>query len=142
MPSQMPGPLVEAVARISAQVAENRSNVGDLFERIIESLYSKVVRPGDTAIDGGAHTGRHTIPLAHLVGTGGTVLAFEPLPSAAQQLQQLLARCGLDEIVQLRTAALAREPGRHAFFIVNNMLEFSGLTKRPYVDFTPDQTGD
>lgn len=38
----------------------------------------KFLRPGDVAIDIGAHTGDSTIPIALAVGTTGCVLAFEP----------------------------------------------------------------
>lgn len=36
------------------------------------------IRPGDVAIDIGAHTGDTTIPMALAAGRGGCVLAFEP----------------------------------------------------------------
>ncbi|MGH9896036.1 MAG: FkbM family methyltransferase, partial [bacterium] len=114
--------------------------IGELFERIIQSFYSKVVRTGDTIIDGGAHTGRHTIPLAHLIGDNGVIVAFEPLPSAAEKLRQLLAHSGLDQRVRLRTEALGHERGSRPFFVVNNMPEFSGLRSRQYIGFVPDQS--
>jgi FkbM family methyltransferase len=132
--------LLEAVGRIWALIAAGSSEIGDLFERISESFYAKVVRSGDTVVDGGAHTGRHTIPLARLVGAEGLVVAFEPLPSAAQKLSQLLDGSGLNERVQLRGQALGSERGRRDFFVVNNMPEFSGLRSRQYVGFVPDQT--
>jgi FkbM family methyltransferase len=140
MSSLQPASLPDAVGRIWAQITANSSDVGDMFERITQSFYSKVIRPGDTVVDGGAHTGRHTIPLARLVGADGLVVAFEPLPSAAEKLRRLLAESGLDRRVRLRADALAREPGRRDFFVVNNMPEFSGLRSRKYVGFVPDQT--
>ena len=140
MHSQPPSPLVEAIWRIWAQVAANSSDIGDLFERITQSFYSKLIRAGDTVVDGGAHTGRHTIPLARLVGAHGLVVAFEPLPAAAETLRRLLAGSGLEQRVRLRPEALAREPGRRSFFVVNNMPEFSGLRSREYADFVPDET--
>jgi FkbM family methyltransferase len=140
MSSQLAGHLVEAVGRVCALVTTNSSAMGDRFERIAELFYSKVVRRGDTVIDGGAHTGRHTIPLARLVGDDGLVLAFEPLASANQTLGRLLAGFRFDARVQLRLEALAQEPGRRRFFVVTNMPEFSGLTRRQYVDFVPNET--
>ena len=38
------------------------------------------LRPGDVAIDIGAHTGDSTIPIALAVGPAGRVLALEPNP--------------------------------------------------------------
>lgn len=130
----------EAVTRIWAAVTANAANLHDLFERMTESFYNKVVRPGDTVVDGGAHTGRHALPLARLVGTEGVVMAFEPLPMAADRLQQLVATAALDQSVQLRREALSREPGRRPFYVVHNMPEFSGLKNRDYAGFVPEQS--
>ena len=95
-------PFDDAVGRIWAQIAANAADIGDLFERIAQSFYTKVVRPGDTVIDGGAHMGRHAIPLAQLVGAEGKVLAFEPLPFISARLQQSLVTTGLNQRVRLR----------------------------------------
>ena len=132
--------LSESVDRIWAQVRANSSDMGDMFERITQSFYSKVVRPGDTVVDGGAHTGRHTIPLAEVVGPEGLVIAFEPLASAAEKLTALLGRFGFDRRVRLRPEALSNERGRRDFFVVSNMPEFSGLKSRTYLDFVADET--
>ena len=42
------------------------------------ALLAGLLRPGDIAVDVGAHMGTLTVPLAKAVGPGGTVLAFEP----------------------------------------------------------------
>ena len=34
------------------------------YERIIQEVYEAVLRVGDTAVDIGAHLGRHTLPMA------------------------------------------------------------------------------
>ena len=135
-----PPRLAESIDRIWAQVRANSSDMGDMFERITQSFYTNIVRPGDTVIDGGAHNGRHTIPLARVVGPDGLVIAFEPLATVAETLRLLLARFRFDRRVQLLGEALSSEPGRRDFFVVNNMPEFSGLKSRTYVDFVPDHT--
>jgi FkbM family methyltransferase len=140
MSFQQPSPLTDGVGRIWAHISANASHIGDMFERMIESFYSKVIRPGDTVIDGGAHTGRHTIPLAQLVGAHGVVVAFEPLPSAAERFRQLVEGSGLHQRIQLRKEALARAAGRCSFFVVNNMPELSGLRSRNFVGFVPGYT--
>jgi FkbM family methyltransferase len=132
--------LGDATARIWSQTRANLKRLDSTFERIIQSFYSKVVQPGDTVIDGGAHTGRHTVPLARLVGEKGLVVAFEPLPAAAARLSEVLDALRLAPHVQIRRDALGRVRGRHEFFVVNNMPEFSGLAKRQYVDFVADET--
>ena len=132
--------LNDAVGRIWAHIAANAPDIGDMFERIAQSFYTSVVRNGETVIDGGAHTGRHAIPLARLVGAEGRVVAFEPLAPARAKLQQFLLAAGLDQRVQLHPEALAREAGRRSFFAVNNMPEFSGLQSRTYIGFIPEQS--
>ncbi len=119
-------------ARIWKLVRENTGAVGDLFELITQSIYAQLVAPGDIVVDGGAHLGRHTIPLARLVGDGGRVLAFEPLPEVSRQLASLLAAHGLGGRVVLSSRALSRERGRATFYAVQNNTEFSGLSKRTY----------
>src|SRR5438874_4032885 len=69
------------------------------YERIVQEVYEAVVREGDTAIDIGAHFGRHTIPLARCVGPAGTVYAVEPLPVCLEALRQMLT----GEFAVLRT---------------------------------------
>jgi FkbM family methyltransferase len=130
----------EAVTRIWGQVTANAANLPDLFERMTESFYTKVVQPGETVVDGGAHTGRHAVPLARLVGAEGRVMAFEPLPFAADKLEKLMATAGLDRRIQLRREALSREPGTRPFYVVHNMPEYSGLKNREYADFVPEQS--
>ena len=51
-------------------------------ERDVEiELLGKVVKRGDNVIDVGAHLGAYTFVLARLVGSKGTVWAFEPSPA-------------------------------------------------------------
>lgn len=52
-----------------------------VFEKLIEECYRAELKPGDYAVDGGAHGGLHTIPMARCVGPMGRVIAFEPIPS-------------------------------------------------------------
>ena len=49
------------------------------------------LRPGDTAIDVGAHLGTWTGRLAEAVGPTGTVLAVEPHPVTAERLRVAMA---------------------------------------------------
>ena len=34
------------------------------YEQMLETFYKGLLSPGDTCIDVGAHTGRHTLPMA------------------------------------------------------------------------------
>ncbi len=55
------------------------SDAPDRFEMSVRSVYEAVLSPGDAAIDVGAHTGKHAIPMAKAVGATGRVYAFEPI---------------------------------------------------------------
>src|SRR2546428_4503951 len=50
-----------------------------------------VLAPGDTAVDVGAHIGFFTMHMAALVGSAGTVYAFEPFDANADLLERSIA---------------------------------------------------
>jgi FkbM family methyltransferase len=68
------------------------------------------LRPGDVAIDVGAHTGDSTVPIALAVGPAGTVYALEPNPYV---FKVLAANAGLNQskthIVPLMFAAMPED---------------------------------
>lgn len=68
------------------------------------------LRPGDVAIDIGAHTGDSTLPIALALGTSGTVFAVEPNPYVFKVLE---ANAGLNRsktnIVPLMFAAMPED---------------------------------
>jgi FkbM family methyltransferase len=61
------------------------------FERAEVETMIEAARPGTVAVDVGAHVGIFTVPLAHAVGAGGSVWAFEPQPENLERLQANLA---------------------------------------------------
>src|SRR5262245_57083076 len=65
-----------------------------------------LLRPGDTAVDVGAHIGFFTMRMAARVGEAGRVYAFEPLASNADLLERSIAENGFaDRVVFHRAAA-------------------------------------
>ena len=58
------------------------------------ALLDALVRPGDVVVDAGASFGLFTGRLSLLVGTGGTVHAFEPNPSCHAQLNGVASAGG------------------------------------------------
>lgn len=97
------------------------------FETLIEQCYSRVLHPGDAAVDGGAHIGMHTQPMAMLVGEHGSVFAFEPIPNLADTV---VYNCrGLPQ-VQVFNAALAATNGRTKFHLMSEEPWLSGITRR------------
>jgi len=56
------------------------------YEPQIQRLMNAIISEGDTVIDIGANIGVHSILLSNLVGRGGKVLAFEPIPHLIKKL--------------------------------------------------------
>jgi FkbM family methyltransferase len=81
------------------------------FERRTVAAYSKLVRPGTTALDIGANIGAHTLPLARLIGPNGTLVAIEPTAWASGRLRANLAlNPDLMNRVSVRQAMLVDRP--------------------------------
>lgn len=70
-----------------------------VFEPVQTELLLHLVRPGDVALDLGAHVGYFTLLLARLVGPGGCVYAFEPDPDNFALLRHNVAANGYQNVV-------------------------------------------
>ena len=57
-------------------------------ERQLHEWFARNVRPDETWLDIGAHYGYTTIALGRLVGAGGRVFTFEPVPATAGCVDQ------------------------------------------------------
>ena len=97
------------------------------FETLIEQCYSTVLQPGDAAVDGGAHVGMHTLPMAALVGNRGAVFAYEPIPSLADTV---VYNCRHLPQVHVFNAALAARNGRTKFHLLSEEPWLSGIARR------------
>jgi FkbM family methyltransferase len=60
---------------------------------------SRLVRPGMTVMDIGAHGGFYVLLLSKLVGSNGKVIAFEPLPANFRVLKENVAINALQNVV-------------------------------------------
>jgi FkbM family methyltransferase len=56
------------------------------FEPATVRACRRLLKPGSVAVDIGANSGAHTLPLAQAVGESGRVLAYEPTASAYERL--------------------------------------------------------
>lgn len=65
-----------------------------IYEPRLTAFAKKVIKPGTTAVDVGAHIGYYTTLFAELVGPSGRVLAFEPEEQNLQRLRLNTAACG------------------------------------------------
>jgi FkbM family methyltransferase len=98
------------------------------FELIIRRVYEAILSPGDTAVDGGACGGIHTIPMAKRVGVTGRVHAVEAHPSHAEGLAKKVATKLLKQVT-VHGVALSNETGIGEFVCVKTHPSRSGLRK-------------
>jgi len=99
------------------------------YDPWLVDVLRRIVKPGDTCLDVGAHKGYVTLHLARRVGPGGRVFAFEPDPRARACLE---AHCQRNRLAQvsLFPYALGREHGD---------LTFSLSTQLGWSSFFPNQ---
>jgi FkbM family methyltransferase len=102
------------------------------FEDVLEMIYSRIIKKGDLVIDIGAHSGRHTKPIASLVGKTGKVLAFEPNPTARDWLSANVGGEIKKGIVSVFPYAVSNVAQKTNFIIANERPEESGLKQRQY----------
>jgi FkbM family methyltransferase len=91
-------------------IGRSFTEYGEYSEGEVE-LFRQCLHAGDVALDVGANLGAHTLPLAQIVGPGGTVFAFEP-----QRIlfQILCGNVALNELsnVHALPVAVGRAAGR------------------------------
>lgn len=73
----------------------DHSDIGNKFEQALNHLYKAVLKHGDGAIDVGAHTGKHSVPMSHAIGATGKLWSFEPIPNRVPRLTANLTEAGL-----------------------------------------------
>jgi FkbM family methyltransferase len=71
----------------------------------------RVLRPGDTAVDAGAHIGFFTVQMAAAVGAEGRVYAFEPFDGNADLLERSVAENRFEDRVIVQRAAVGAAAG-------------------------------
>lgn len=76
------------------------------YEPIETYLYQLLLRPGMVVIDAGANVGQYALFAAGVVGHGGEVHAFEPVPRSFQRLEAHVLKNGLAPIVRTNMSAL------------------------------------
>jgi FkbM family methyltransferase len=91
-------------------------------------VLNKILGPGMTFVDVGAHVGLLTLAGARAVGPSGKVLAVEPVPLSFDLLNRALAINGLIHRVEAMRQAVGARRERCKFF-VGNVLGHSSLVR-------------
>jgi FkbM family methyltransferase len=102
------------------------------FERMERQFVERLLRPGMTVADVGAHHGLYTLLASKRVGRKGRVIAFEPSPRECRRLEKHLRwnRCCN---VQLMPFAAGEEPGEADFFVVEGSRDWGNSLRPPAV---------
>ncbi len=78
--------------------------VVDRYEQATTDLFRQLLQPGMVVVDIGAHVGYFSLLAAELVGSGGTVYAFEPEPDNHALLKKNIELNGYTNILAQRKA--------------------------------------
>lgn len=90
-------------------------------------ILKDIVQPNDWVVDIGANVGHYTLLFSSLVGTGGRVIAFEPIVQTFDLLSSNVQRTALGNIT-LINAAVTDKAGPLGFVIPNGNLYQSHMT--------------
>lgn len=74
----------------------------DYYNRDIVALFDKQLQPGMVVVDVGANIGEITLVAAKRIGVTGRVIAFEPIDTIAQVLEENIRRNALDNVTVVR----------------------------------------
>jgi FkbM family methyltransferase len=79
-----------------------------VWEPETQAAIREHLRPGDVAVDVGANIGCHTALMAQIVGSAGSVFAFEPVGAYYRLLRDMIQLNGLNNVVTVRAAVSDR----------------------------------
>jgi FkbM family methyltransferase len=84
---------------------------GEQFEWETITFIDRYLRPGDVVLDVGANVGMFAYAALRWLGNDGRVICFEPLPWAAEAIEQNSKRNGLDERLRVHRLAASDRHG-------------------------------
>ena len=77
------------------------------FEPLVQRTIAESLSPGETFFDVGSHSGFHSLVGARAVGSAGLVVAVEPDPANAAEVEDQAALNGFNHITVVRKAVVA-----------------------------------
>ena len=109
---------------------------GELIHEAFESremrFVEKLLRPGMTVVDAGAHHGLYTLLASKCVGREGRVLAFEPSPRECQRLEKHI-RWNRSANVRVERMALGKLEGDAELFMVEGAQDWCNSLRPPAI---------
>jgi len=103
------------------------------FEDAEMTFVERLLRPGMTVLDVGAHHGLYTLLASKCVGRGGRVIAFEPSPRERRRLRRHLwvNHC---KNVDVQSCALGDERREADLFLVEGREDWCNSLRAPQID--------
>lgn len=105
----------------------------DGFEDAELRFVSRLLRPGMTVVDAGAHHGLYTLLASKRVGREGRVIAFEPSPRERKRLQRHVRINGCRNVM-VQAAALGEERGEANLMLVEGREDWCNSLRPPQVN--------
>jgi FkbM family methyltransferase len=96
---------------ISGDIARNA-----VWEPLESKAFSCLCKPGDTVLDLGANIGWYSVLAASIVGSAGSVLAFEPDERNTRLLQMNVAVSDQHSIIKIYPYAVGENEGEAQFY--------------------------
>ena len=106
------------------------------FESMEMGFVQRLLRPGMTVLDVGAHHGLYTLRLSKQVGVNGRVIAFEPSPRECRRLEKHL-RFNRYSNVHVEHSAAGSEAGEADLYLVDGFQDWCNSLRPPAL---PDPT--
>lgn len=121
--------MTDLIEEFHAEAERSGVEVGQLFENAVQKIYEAWLKPGDFAVDVGAHKGAHMFPMAAAVGRRGAVYAFEPIEPLFRKLKKDI-KARQSRNVKLFQLALSDQAGLADFSYFEKRPAYSGLQRR------------
>jgi FkbM family methyltransferase len=106
--------------------------IHDGFESVEAGFVARVLQPGMTVLDIGAHHGLYTLLASKRVGPEGRVLAFEPSPRERRRLLRHLRINGCSNVF-VEPLALGDHSGEADLFLVEGAQDWCNSLRPPEV---------
>ena len=102
------------------------------FEGLIRDIYLAVLKPGDWALDVGAHHGTHTFQMAQAVSPNGRVIAIEAVPVLIEHITTVMKvhYVHLMSLIEIHSCGVSDSDRVVPFYFAPEVAGLSGLRRR------------